>query len=824
MVPRDSPTRFDPYYKWLGIPLQEQPANHYRLLGVQLFEPDPDVISVAADRQMSHVKTFATGRFGQQSQKVLDELARARLCLLNPIKKDKYDSQLRLDLAATDKIPKAHLENRSLSGERSFSREFGAETDVESESSDFDTTQSPSVPQFRIDDSSVRPVFRSNRRRPSMLMWSISTLLVILFGLAFVLSRPEGPLSNRPVYVGITTTDGAEEGPTEAMIVLELPLALQADTTINFSIEGTVDLGKDAFIMPGLEGTRTQGTFVIPKGIRVVKIPVPVVDDRYVEGDESMTITLTSASSQTGDVALSKSARQATITIVDNDKVKVFLEGDKEQRMEQTNRTSVPVALSQPISTDVVVLYSGRVIYQGSQDAARKASVFQGKCTIPAESISSVISIDTILYSEMTNVIAVTVRLERVVGSSKLASIDQSANSVKFTLAPSEASPKVVEIDIEDRPVPENEPLAHAEAKPVVPQRQALGHGQNPLANLPRYVELPGADSIVPTDLMDITSPVELSLICSDGMTMDAGTISWLGKPDELSQVVASLRQEGSTIIFAWGVSPHEDAVTSLNNSVLHVSADGYETDVALRDPIIIEPFKFDLTKAKQLVICKVDHMPRAETIRFEFLGEGRLPKFNVSGDDPLKLQIREEVILSYTGQEKIGTKLSMRRRGNTVVVEVSSRFALPSGYEGPLTVRERKKKRKELDGLLRSAAKARGEIGKLRSALVRLRSELSEWQNRPTTKRFGGADVSDAGLVMSKRNGIARTESKISRTMRDIQRAEGLIANRTAFEIEMQSLNRISEFVQRIEGSKSVQFRFYTVIDGHEVDLVLSQ
>jgi hypothetical protein len=34
---------FDPYRKWLGIPPEEQPPNHYRLLGIALFEDDPDV-------------------------------------------------------------------------------------------------------------------------------------------------------------------------------------------------------------------------------------------------------------------------------------------------------------------------------------------------------------------------------------------------------------------------------------------------------------------------------------------------------------------------------------------------------------------------------------------------------------------------------------------------------------------------------------------------------------------------------------------------------------------------------------------------------------
>ena len=39
---------FDPYYKWLGIPPKDQPPNHYRLLGIDLFTPDPDVIESAA--------------------------------------------------------------------------------------------------------------------------------------------------------------------------------------------------------------------------------------------------------------------------------------------------------------------------------------------------------------------------------------------------------------------------------------------------------------------------------------------------------------------------------------------------------------------------------------------------------------------------------------------------------------------------------------------------------------------------------------------------------------------------------------------------------
>ncbi len=54
---------FDPYRKWLGIPPAEQPPNHYRLLGIGLFESDAEVIASAADRQMSHVRNFQSGGF-----------------------------------------------------------------------------------------------------------------------------------------------------------------------------------------------------------------------------------------------------------------------------------------------------------------------------------------------------------------------------------------------------------------------------------------------------------------------------------------------------------------------------------------------------------------------------------------------------------------------------------------------------------------------------------------------------------------------------------------------------------------------------------------
>lgn len=91
---------FDPYYRWLGIPPEKQPPDHYCLLGVNLFEDDPDVIETAANRQMGHLRTYQTGKFAQFSQKLLNEVAAAKVCLLNPAKKRAYDEILHHRLEA----------------------------------------------------------------------------------------------------------------------------------------------------------------------------------------------------------------------------------------------------------------------------------------------------------------------------------------------------------------------------------------------------------------------------------------------------------------------------------------------------------------------------------------------------------------------------------------------------------------------------------------------------------------------------------------------------------------------------------------------------
>ena len=68
---------FDPYLKWFGIPTRDRPVHHYRLLAIELFEADAEVIENAADQRMAHLKRFNTGKHSALAEKLLNEVAAA---------------------------------------------------------------------------------------------------------------------------------------------------------------------------------------------------------------------------------------------------------------------------------------------------------------------------------------------------------------------------------------------------------------------------------------------------------------------------------------------------------------------------------------------------------------------------------------------------------------------------------------------------------------------------------------------------------------------------------------------------------------------------
>jgi hypothetical protein len=96
---------FDAYHELLGIAPSEQPPTLYRLLGLTPLESNASVIERAADRQMVHLRSFQTGPHAEASQRLLNEVSKARRLLLNDQERAVYDAKLNSKAKTTSPKP-----------------------------------------------------------------------------------------------------------------------------------------------------------------------------------------------------------------------------------------------------------------------------------------------------------------------------------------------------------------------------------------------------------------------------------------------------------------------------------------------------------------------------------------------------------------------------------------------------------------------------------------------------------------------------------------------------------------------------------------------
>ncbi len=84
----------DVYKDWLGIPEGDRPPDHYQLLRLVQFEDDAEKIRNNYRKLNTHVRQYASGKYSIQSQELLNELAKAMLCLTDAHRKREYDEGL----------------------------------------------------------------------------------------------------------------------------------------------------------------------------------------------------------------------------------------------------------------------------------------------------------------------------------------------------------------------------------------------------------------------------------------------------------------------------------------------------------------------------------------------------------------------------------------------------------------------------------------------------------------------------------------------------------------------------------------------------------
>ncbi len=116
-------TKIDPYQRWLGIPPQDRPLNRYRLLGLELFEQNPDVIKSSAENAIAYIQQNAFGEELQQSQQLIKELSAVCNSLLDPKQKARYDKKLKIKLGLSVPVEVSAEQQRIKEGEQSESNQ-----------------------------------------------------------------------------------------------------------------------------------------------------------------------------------------------------------------------------------------------------------------------------------------------------------------------------------------------------------------------------------------------------------------------------------------------------------------------------------------------------------------------------------------------------------------------------------------------------------------------------------------------------------------------------------------------------------------------------
>jgi hypothetical protein len=84
----------DVYKEWLGIPDGPRPPDHYQLLRLKQFEDSVDKVRANYKKLNGHVRKYATGQYMEESQALLNELAKVMLCLTDLERKRAYDVSL----------------------------------------------------------------------------------------------------------------------------------------------------------------------------------------------------------------------------------------------------------------------------------------------------------------------------------------------------------------------------------------------------------------------------------------------------------------------------------------------------------------------------------------------------------------------------------------------------------------------------------------------------------------------------------------------------------------------------------------------------------
>ena len=183
--------------------------------------------------------------------------------------------------------------------------------------------------------------------------------------------------------VSIVANDAAAGEPANnGQFTVSLSAPSSTNTVISYTVGGSATAGADY--------TALTGSVTILAGQLSALIDVTVLNDVVVEGNETVTVTLSSITSGDPDISINGAASSDTVTIADDgDTAQVSIVANDAAAGEPANNGQFTVSLSAVSSTNTVISYT----VGGSATAGADYTALSGSVTILAGQLSALIDV-----------------------------------------------------------------------------------------------------------------------------------------------------------------------------------------------------------------------------------------------------------------------------------------------------------------------------------------------------------------------------------------------------------------------------------------------
>jgi len=391
------------------------------------MEEDLDVIASAADRQMSHLKTFAGGQYGEASQNLLNEVAQARLCLLNPHKKKKYDQQQRERLSGGESNPQEMLPETQQVAPATIPTPHSNYSAAQTEPP---TLQPVSL---RTEVTSTKRDIAVRKRNRALVSWLMLGVFLVFLGVVVVELKERYGIT--PSVVEFSVKNHAREsGAVDGVFLISLDRPRSTDTDIPYRIGGTANLGTDFEMANGFDRTSLVGTVTIPAGQVSTTIKVEVIDDKLNEGNETVSVMLVPPSGDSEKITVTSKSRKTTLTIYDNDEAQAAIKALQDGNEAGPVEGSFLIEQSQLSSADTIVRYDYELTGKELATPGDDFDPMGYTVKIPVGMTSATIPVRVIDDQLVEGPERVVVKLRKVSSGHAMISINRNANRAELLI------------------------------------------------------------------------------------------------------------------------------------------------------------------------------------------------------------------------------------------------------------------------------------------------------------------------------------------------------------------------------------------------------